>query len=130
MNITHVNPDSMYKNPAFSQLVVLEGPAKLVFVGGQNGVLPDGSIAGDDVAAQSKQALRNLIEALAAVGAKQENVLKLTIILKQGEDMAEAYKPTQEIWGAHPTAVTGMVVAGLANPKALIEIEAIAAIEP
>lgn len=130
MNISHVNPDSMYKNPAFSQVVVLEGPAKLVFVGGQNGVLPDGSMAGDDLASQSEQALLNLLEALKAVGAKQENVLKLTIIMVQGGDFAGAYGTAQKIWGSHPTAITGMVVAGLANPKALIEIEAIAAVEP
>ncbi len=128
MNITHVNPDSMYKNSAFSQVVVLEGPAKLIFVGGQNGVLPDGSMAGDDMASQSEQALKNLLEALSAVGAKQENVLKLTIIMVQGGDFGSAYGIAQKIWGMHATAITGMVVAGLANPKALIEIEAIAAV--
>lgn len=45
MNISHINPDSLPRNPAFSQ---------------------------------AEQALRNVLAALEAAGASQENVLKLT----------------------------------------------------
>ena len=38
MKITHVNPDSMLKNPAFSQAVVVEDAKKIVYIGEQNGV--------------------------------------------------------------------------------------------
>ncbi len=45
MNITHLNPDTLYKNPVFSQAVIVEGAAKMVYVGGQNGVTTDGQMA-------------------------------------------------------------------------------------
>ena len=47
MKITHVNPDGLYKSPAFSQAVVTEG-GKTIYIGGQNGILSDGTMAGDN----------------------------------------------------------------------------------
>jgi 2-iminobutanoate/2-iminopropanoate deaminase len=37
MKITHINPDGLYKSPAFSQAVVAEG-GKTIYIGGQNGI--------------------------------------------------------------------------------------------
>jgi 2-iminobutanoate/2-iminopropanoate deaminase len=45
MKITHINPESLRKSPAFSQAVLAEG-GKTLYIGGQNGFLPDGSLAG------------------------------------------------------------------------------------
>lgn len=128
MNITHLNPNTLYKNPAFSQVVAVEGATKMIYVGGQNGTTADGAMAGD-LGAQSEQALKNVLEALKAAGATQENVLKLTIYIKQGGDIRAAFGAAQNVWGMHPTAVSVIVVAGLANPQALVEIEAVAAVE-
>lgn len=49
MKITHVNPDGLYKSPAFSQAVVAEG-GKTIYIGGQNGILPDGTMVVEAVA--------------------------------------------------------------------------------
>lgn len=129
MNIRHINPETLGRNPVFSQGVSLEGPAKLVFVGGQNGMTADGKPAGNDLASQSGQALRNVLEVLKAAGASQENVLKLTIYIVQGHDIGPAFDEAQKVWGMHPTAVSVLIVAGLAVPGALVEIEAVAAVE-
>jgi hypothetical protein len=43
MKITHVNPDSMLKNPAFSQAVMVEDAKKIVYIGEQNGVDASGA---------------------------------------------------------------------------------------
>jgi enamine deaminase RidA (YjgF/YER057c/UK114 family) len=53
MKIAHINPDGLYKSPAFSQAVVAEG-GKTIYIGGQNGFLPDGTLAGHTLAAQSE----------------------------------------------------------------------------
>jgi enamine deaminase RidA (YjgF/YER057c/UK114 family) len=45
MKITHINPEGMHKNPAFSQAVVAEG-GKTIYIGGQNGVGADGTVVG------------------------------------------------------------------------------------
>jgi len=44
--ITHVNPEAMHSNPAFSQAVVVEGAARTIYVGGQNAVDADGRVVG------------------------------------------------------------------------------------
>jgi hypothetical protein len=37
MKITHVNLDSMLKNPAFSQAVMVEDAKKIVYIGSRTG---------------------------------------------------------------------------------------------
>ncbi|MCL4368012.1 MAG: RidA family protein [Actinobacteria bacterium] len=126
MNIEHLNPEGMAKNPAFSQAVVVTGAQKLIFVGGQNGVKADGTMAGSTMREQSEQALRNVITALEAAGASRENVTRLGIYMVQGQDVREGFVAAQEVWGLHATAITGFFVASLARPDALVEIEATA----
>jgi enamine deaminase RidA (YjgF/YER057c/UK114 family) len=128
MKIEHLNPDTLHKNPAFSQGVAIEGAAKLIYVGGQNGITADGALAGDDIATQTEQALRNVLEVLKSAGASQENVVKLTIYVVAGQDIRAGFGATQQVWGAYPTAVSVIIVAGLAVPGALVEIEAVAAV--
>jgi 2-iminobutanoate/2-iminopropanoate deaminase len=127
VRITHHNPDTMYNNPAFSQAVSVQGAATIVYVGGQNGITPDGQLAGADLGAQTEQALKNVLEALRAAGASQENVVRLGIYIVEGQDVNTGFAASQRVWGLHPTAITGVVVAGLAVPGALVEIEAVAA---
>ena len=130
MKLIHLNPDTLHKNPAFTQAVTVEGPAKLVYVGGQNAVSVDGQIVGADLHTQTAQALQNVLAALAAAGAKQENVVKLTLYIVHGNAVADAFTAAQQVWGRHATAITVLLVAGLANPQFLVEVDAIAAVEP
>jgi enamine deaminase RidA (YjgF/YER057c/UK114 family) len=97
MKITHVNPEGLHKNPAFSQAVVVEG-GKTIYVGGQNGILPDGTMAGDTLAAQTEQAYLNMIEILQTVGATQKNVVKQTVFVASGQDIKEGFAATQKTW--------------------------------
>ena len=128
MKITHINPDGLHKNPAFSQAVLAEG-GKTIYIGGQNGVLSDGTLAGDTLASQTEQAYRNMIEILRAVGASQENVVKQTIYVVKGQDIREGFAATQKAWGNYPTAISFVFVEGLGVPGALVEIEAIAVLD-
>jgi len=126
MDIEHLDPAGMARNPAFSQAVAVTGAEKLIFVGGQNGLKADGTMAGDTMREQSAQALRNVLTALEAAGASQENVTRLGIYMVQGQDAREGFAAAQEVWGRLATAITGFFVAGLARPDALVEIEATA----
>ena len=132
MLITRLNPDTLHKNPAFSQAVIIEPGARLVFVGGQNAVNVDGQVVGQDVGAQTTQAMQNLVAALAAAGATLRDVFKMNIYLVQGQPLPEAYAAAQPFFdpGAPPPTVSMFVVAGLANPGYLIEIDAVAALSP
>ena len=126
MTITHLNPAALHRNPAFSHGTIVDGGGRLIIVGGQNGVGADGAVVGSDLAAQTRQALRNVLAVLAAGGATQADVVKLTIYLVAGHDAREAFAASREIWGAHPTAITVLQVVGLANPGFLVEIDALA----
>jgi 2-iminobutanoate/2-iminopropanoate deaminase len=128
MKITHINPDNLYKSPVFSQAVLAQG-SRTLYIGGQNGILSDGTMAGDTLAAQTEQALKNILEILKTVGATQENVVKLTIYTAKGQDIREGYAASQKVWGNNPTAITGAFVESLTVPGALVEIEAIAVVD-
>ena len=84
MTITHINPDALHKNPAFSQGMLAEG-GRTLYVGEQNGTDAAGAITGD-YADQTRQALRNVLAVLAEVGADQSNVVKMTIYIVEGQD--------------------------------------------
>lgn len=128
MAITHLNPESMHANPAFSQGTVIPAGSKLVIVGGQNGIGPDGEVAGDSIGAQTEQAMRNLVAVLAEAGATPADVAKLNIILVEGVDIQDGFAASQKVWGTQPTAITAQFVRALARPEFLVEVDAIAAI--
>jgi enamine deaminase RidA (YjgF/YER057c/UK114 family) len=126
----HLSPDNMSKNPAFSQVVVVEAPATMAYVGGQNAVRADGSIAGDTIAEQTVQALRNVKTAVEAAGGTIDDIVKWTLFVVEGASLEEGFRAFMGEWGqqANPPAISMARVAGLANPQFLIEIDAIAAI--
>ena len=131
MTIKRINPDSLHKNPAFTQVAVVDKQSKLVYVGGQNAVNAKGEVVGDDIATQSAQAYRNVIAALEAAGATMADVFKMTIYMVQGQSFADGYAAIMPLIDpkAPPPTVSGVMVVGLANPKYLVEIEAVAGID-
>lgn len=128
--INRINPETLHTNPAFTQVATVESGARLVFVGGQNGTDGNGQIVGSDIASQSAQAFRNVLAALEAAGATMDDVVRLAIYIVQGQSLQEGFEAVMQIPEARlgPPTVTGVYVAGLARPDALIEIEAIAAV--
>ena len=128
MKITHINPDGLYKSPVFSQAVMAEGGKKL-YIGGQNGILSNGTMAGDSLASQTEQACKNILEILKTVRASQENVVKQTIYVVKGQDIREDFAAAQKVWGDFPTAISFIFVENLGVPGALVEIEAITVVD-
>jgi enamine deaminase RidA (YjgF/YER057c/UK114 family) len=129
--VEYINPDGLNKNPAFSNVIVISGAAKTIYIGGQDAVDENGNIVGKgDIAAQTKQTLRNLQVALAAAGAGIEHVIKWNLYVVEGQDLQAGFAAFQEVWGEQqkPPAITFAFVAGLAHPDFLIEIDAIAVV--
>jgi hypothetical protein len=46
MSVRFVNPETVYKPPGYTQVVVTSGPGRTVYVSGQVGLTPDGKLAG------------------------------------------------------------------------------------
>lgn len=130
MSIQRLSPDTMHKNPAYSQAVVVDGNMRFVYVGGQNGVSKEGKVVSKDIGSQSKQALLNVQAALEAAGASFKDVFKMTIFLVHGQSIQEAFGAAMQVIppDTPPSIVTVILVAGLGVPDALLEIEAVAAI--
>jgi len=127
--IEYLNPDGLPKSPAFSQVVTTQGNGKIIYVGGQDAVNPLGETIGKgDLAAQTKQVMLNLQTALSACGATLDNLVKLTIYVVPEQDLHSGFLAAHEFFGklAHPPVISVLVVAGLAHPDFLVEIEAIA----
>jgi 2-iminobutanoate/2-iminopropanoate deaminase len=131
MRVQHLNPAGLHNNPAFTQVVTVDGAARTVYVGGQNAVSAAGEIVGDDVGTQTTQALRNIEIALAAAGATLTDVVKWNIYMVAGHPLGEAFAAAQQAWGQQPDppAISVLVVAALANPRFLVEIDAVAVVE-
>jgi enamine deaminase RidA (YjgF/YER057c/UK114 family) len=127
--VEHLNPDDLSKNPAFTQAIVVTGAAKTIYIGGQDAVDKSGKIVGKgDLKAQTEQVFENLQTALAAAGAGLEHVVKWNIYILQGQPLQVGFEVFQRVWGRRPNppTITGVYVAGLANPDFLVEIDAVA----
>ena len=110
------------------QLVKARGT--LVFVRGQVGqdLASSASVAIGDPAGQAEQAMRNLQELLQEAGAGLDDICKVTIYLTDPRHREPVYR-TIGRWlkGVFPVS-TGLVVAALARPEWLVEIDATAVI--
>jgi enamine deaminase RidA (YjgF/YER057c/UK114 family) len=129
--VEHLQPSGLIANPAFSQVVVVSGAARTIYVGGQNAVTASGEIVGrGDLGAQTQQIFANLKTALAAAGAGLEHVIKWNIAVVQGQSLGAAVAVFQREWGPRPNPplITLHIVAGLAHPDYLAEIDAIAVV--
>jgi enamine deaminase RidA (YjgF/YER057c/UK114 family) len=129
--VQYLNPETLSKNPAFTNVVVVSGPAKTIYIGGQDAVDASGNIIGKgDLKAQTEQILKNIQAALAAGGAQPEHVVKWNIYVVQGQSLQEGFAAFQSVWGnrPNPPAISGMFVAGLAHPDFLAEMDAIAVV--
>lgn len=129
--VSYLNPEGMSKNPAFTNVIVVTGSVKTVYIGGQNALDASGTIIGKgDIKAQTEQVLKNIQAALAAGGAQPEHVIKWNLYVVHGQPLQEGFEAFQQAWGRRPNppAITMAFVAGLANPDFLIEMDAIAVV--
>jgi len=129
--VTYLSPEGLFKNPAYSQLVVTKGPMTTIYVGGQNATDQEGKMVGkDDLKAQAVQTLNNLKIALAAGGASLNNVIKWNIYILEGQDTRVAFEALQADLKtmSHPPIITGVYVSSLARPGFLLEMDAVAVV--
>jgi enamine deaminase RidA (YjgF/YER057c/UK114 family) len=130
-SVRYINPDSLNKNPAFTNVIVVEGNVKTVHIGGQDAVNASGEIVGKgDIVAQTEQVLANVRAALAAGGAAPEHIIKWNIYVVEGQSLQAGFAAFQNVWPEvpNPPAITGVFVSGLAHPDFLVEMDAVAVV--
>jgi 2-iminobutanoate/2-iminopropanoate deaminase len=123
----------------YKQIVVAENAPKaigpysagvkignLVFTAGQLGINPDnGSIVNGGIAAETRQALKNLRAVLVAGGSSLSNVIKTTVFLRDMNDFTTMNAVYGEFFTENFPARSAVQVARLPL-DAQVEIEAVA----
>ena len=110
----------------YSQAIEVPAGARWLHISGQVGVRADGTLE-QGFTAQAERAWDNLLAVLAAAGMGPADVVKANVYLTRGSDLAESRRIRDaKLAGAAP-ASTLAVVAALANPAWLFEVEAVAA---
>ena len=126
MPVTLSNPPGVHTPGAYSHAALVTGPGRRLVMSGQVGTAPDGTVA-TGAEAQMDQALANLGTILAAHGMTPANLVKMTAFLTDAS-MVATWRARRAAWiGEHRSASTLLIVAGLADPRFLMEVEAGAA---
>ena len=100
----------------------------LLFISGQAGANDDGQIVDGGFRAQGEQAFANLRRALEAGGSSLEDVVKVTIFVTDMGHFLDVVELRRKYFSEPYPADTIAEIKALYDPKAMIEIEAIAAI--
>ena len=111
----------------YSHGIEVPAGARWLYVSGQPGAMPDGTMA-KGIEAQCQWAWKNVLAILKDAGMGIGDVVKITVLLTNGDDVA-AYRTARDavIGDARPPAATLAVIPRLASPEWLVEIEAVAA---
>ncbi len=107
--------------------------SKIVYLSGQVGTKADGTLAGDTLAAQTEQAFRNIVTALAANGAKVADVAKIVFYVVDWnmDKLGDLFEGSIAALGENlaVTATTLVGVQALFEPGWLIEIDVTAVVD-
>lgn len=112
----------------FSPGVIKEG--KLLFISGLTATDDQGNIVGKgDIVTQARVIFTKIGEILQTAGATFDDVVKTVDYITTTENYRGTADVRREFFGTDFPAATGVIVAGLLRPDALIEIEAVAVID-
>lgn len=127
MNKT-LNPKSVHAPVGvYSHTVNVSPGARWVAVAGQVGINARGVLA-KGIRRQAEQAFRNVLACLRENGMRKQDLVKITVFLTDARHIADYRAARARLLGdAVRPASTLLIVAGLASPDMLIEVEAWAA---
>ena len=123
-----IDTSGLYAGVPYSY-VAIASPGTTVFTAGACPLDANGEVVGrGDVAAQTRQAVDNLLVALDAAGCGTEDVVKTTLYVATSDqaDLEAAWRLVEEVFGTQgpPSTLLGVTVLGW--PGQLVEIEAVA----
>jgi len=123
-----INPPGWPRPSGYSNGVVAEG--RYVAISGQIGWNERNELVSENFLDQARQALRNVVAVVRAAGGAPEHLVRLTWYVTDKNEYRAALKELgtsyREIVGAHYPAMALVVVAGLLEEGAKVEIEATA----
>ena len=130
MNLKLLQPAHWARPKGYANGVAVSG--RQVFVAGMIGWDAQGAFHSDDLVAQVRQALQNVVEVLAEAGARPEHIVRMTWYLtdkreylKRGKEIGAVFR---ELIGSFNAAMTAVQVVALIEDRAQVEIEVTAVI--
>jgi enamine deaminase RidA (YjgF/YER057c/UK114 family) len=118
-----VNPTTIVKPASrYAQGIVHRAAAERLLISGQVGIAPDGAIE-PGLEAQMQRCWSNLFAVLADAGFAVSDLVKITVLMTPPGDIALYRGMRDRMLDGHLCATTFMLVAGLAHPDLLVEIE-------
>ena len=123
--IRPIQPPGWAKPKGYANGIAARGT--FVLTGGQIGWNADGVFEAKDFLGQVRQALRNVVDVVAAAGGGPEHIVRLTWYVVDIDAYRNSLKELgaiyRDIMGRHYPAMTLVQVAGLVEREALLEIE-------
>ena len=110
----------------YSHAVSVPHGYRWLYVSGQVGADVNRKIA-EGFEAQAELAFGNLIACIRASGFDVPDLVKITVLLTRASDVAAYRRIRDRVLGSVEPASTLMIVAGLAAPELLFEVEGVAA---
>ncbi|HSE74035.1 MAG TPA: RidA family protein [Dongiaceae bacterium] len=127
---TILQPEGWVKPVGYANGIAARG--RFVFVGGQIGWNSQMRFESDDLVAQVRQTLQNVVAVLAEAGAGPQHLTSMTWYLTDRRaylaDLKEIGKVYRETIGRHYPAMAAVQVAALIEDRAKVEIQATAVI--
>jgi 2-iminobutanoate/2-iminopropanoate deaminase len=115
--------------PAYSHVVTVAGPAKLVYIAGQLARDAGGTIVGPgDMRVQLEQTFKNLDACLSAAGASWADVVKTNTFVTDYEAFSACRDVRMRYFGVATPTSTTIQISRLAQPEAMVEIEMVAVV--
>ncbi len=110
----------------YSQAIEVPPNARWLYISGQVGVRPDGTLA-EGIEEQGRQAWANLIAIVEDAGMTASDLVRINAYITDIAYVAPLREIRNSFLGSHEPASTLSIVAGLASPDWLFEVEAVAA---
>jgi enamine deaminase RidA (YjgF/YER057c/UK114 family) len=121
--VVRSNPSTVRAPTGYTHAIEVKHPDRWLVMSGQVGMAPDGSVPTSGEA-QIVQAFANLRALLEANGMAVTNIVKTTVFLTDRELLQPFRAARNAVLGDHAPASTLLFVAGLADPRFMVEIEA------
>lgn len=133
MEMRIVNPPSLAHPVGFNHGILTTG-GRILFLAGQTALNQEGEIvAPGNIVAQYRQVLSNLQEVVQAAGGQMQNIVKITIFVKDRDDYKAHLKELGQVhkafFGSYYPATALLEISRFFDDDAMIEIEGIAVLD-
>jgi enamine deaminase RidA (YjgF/YER057c/UK114 family) len=127
-----INTPALGSPLGYSHAVAASAGGRLVFLGGQTALTPDGTIAGTTLVEQFEVAARNVVAALRTAGGQPEDIVSMQIFSVDPEDYERNLRELGRVWQMHfgrRYPASGLFgVTRLFDDEALVELMAVAVV--